>query len=185
MSNWTHIQGIIDTYPIGRTQEEMDYILKTVLKHLPVIQGWEGELETYIVVPSGHDEWCSCDEFGMHTNNLVDHYGSKNPKGGLEIQSKHLIIVNAHLRARDYKEIYKEFQKWLCRLAKRILIGDCLIKIYDDYNSSIITDNGKYINMYETENNWTDYLMWKPVEGKWYPKVLKEKYAKEKNNGSY
>ena len=52
MSNWTHIQGIIDTYPIGRTQEEMDYILKTVLKHLPVIQGWEGELETYIVVPS-------------------------------------------------------------------------------------------------------------------------------------
>mgnify|MGYP007038472573 CR=1 FL=1 len=42
MSCWTEIRGTIKVEPFGRTQEEMEFILKTVLNHLPLVRGSEG-----------------------------------------------------------------------------------------------------------------------------------------------
>ena len=41
MSYWTHINGVIDVSPMGRTPAEQRYILETVLNHLPIVSGSE------------------------------------------------------------------------------------------------------------------------------------------------
>ena len=39
MSWWTHIRGPVEVSVPGRTQAEIDYILQTVLDHLPRVTG--------------------------------------------------------------------------------------------------------------------------------------------------
>lgn len=44
MSMWTYIRGIIEVCPFGRTQAEDEYILKTVLSHLPKVTGNKNDM---------------------------------------------------------------------------------------------------------------------------------------------
>lgn len=48
MSWWTYINGNIIVHPMGRTQAEKRYILDTVLAHLPLVAGSEGDMNIYI-----------------------------------------------------------------------------------------------------------------------------------------
>ena len=48
MSNWTYVMGQIIVAPMGRTQNEKEYILKTVLDHLPLVTGSEEDMQVYI-----------------------------------------------------------------------------------------------------------------------------------------
>ena len=41
MSFWSYVRGMIEVYPMGRTQAEMRYILETVLSHLPPVTEYE------------------------------------------------------------------------------------------------------------------------------------------------
>lgn len=59
MSMWTYVQGLIELGAPGRTQAEKDYILRTVIDHLPKVTGSEGNMDIHIVRAYGHNSWSS------------------------------------------------------------------------------------------------------------------------------
>ena len=140
MSFWTYIQGTITVRPMGRTQAEKRYILDTVLNHLPRVTGSEGDMSIYVIQKNGFNYSSSSDEFGEITNNLIDHYGDKSRNGWLQIQDEYILVVNAALRDREFKQTFYEFMKWICRLGKRISIEDILIEIKGYNKSTVIQD---------------------------------------------
>lgn len=94
MSMWTYVNGTITVNPMGRTNEEKEYILKTVLNHLPLVTGSEEDMNIYIIPKKGYNSSCSTDEFGEKTNNLTDSYGRKNrDRGYLQVQDEYIIVV--------------------------------------------------------------------------------------------
>jgi len=169
MSWWTYINGTIMVSPIGRTQAEKTYILNTVLEHLPLVTGSERDMNVYIIQKNGDNSSSSCDEFGYSTNNLVDSYGGKSRKHGwLRIQDEYILVVNGSFRDREFGETLQEFNKWLCRLAKRISIEDVLVEIKGYEETKLIRNtNDIYGKMFEDPSwsneeseNWCEYLMW-------------------------
>ena len=169
MSLWTYIHGTIIVSPMGRTQHEKTYILNTVLDHLPQVTGSERCMNVYVIQKEGYDHINSCDEFGKVTNNLIDSYGDKSFKNGwLRTQSQYILVVDASLRDRVFEQTLKEFNKWLCRLAKRISVEDVLVEIKGCYGQLLIRNkNDVYGKMFDdvswydnSSKNWCEYLMW-------------------------
>lgn len=195
MSFWTYINGTIAVSPLGRTQAEKRYILNTVLSHLPIVSGSERDMDVYVIQKNGHNCSSSCDEFGEVTNNLVDRYGRKSRKRGwLETQDEYILVVNASLRCREFEETYREFMKWLCRLAKRVMVHEILVSIKGYGVSNIIQDKdyGVFYEMFEDpswcsktgmdEPNWCEYLMWDRAKNYDYPMKLAYKYFNDDEN---
>lgn len=111
MSFWTYINGTVTVRPMGRTNEEKEYILKTTINHLPIVSGSEGGMNVYIIQKNGYNSSCSCDEFGQRTNNLVDSYGYKSrSRGWLQKQTEYILVVNAALRDREFEQTYREMK---------------------------------------------------------------------------
>lgn len=203
MSYWTYINGTIKVNPMGRTQAEKRYILDTVLNHLPQVTGSEDDMHIYVVQPQGCASSKSCDEYGMRTNNLIDRYGRKDRnRGWLRVQETYILVLEGHLRDRMFNETYRELQKWLCRLAKRIDIDDVLIQV-KGYNKSEIITNKSICNskLYETtygqmfempswchddeefpEPNWCEHLMWDRAKDSDMPVMLAYKYYQDNDN---
>jgi len=173
MSYWTYINGVITVTPMGRTQAEKRYILETVLDHLPVVTGSEGSMSVYIVQKNGESSIGSRDEFGYKTNNLTNAYGLKTSDGWLRCQDEYLLVINGSLRDREFERTLFEFNKWLCRLAKRIDVEDILVRI-SGYDKTVLFDNNNsecYKEMCENPSwvdeksyNWCEYLMWERGE---------------------
>lgn len=169
MSYWTYINGTITVSPMGRTQAEKRYVLETVLDHLPIVTGSERNMDVYIVQKNGGSSISSCDEFGFTTNNLTDRSGFKTRDGWLRCQDEYILVVNGSLRNRNFERTFREFNKWLCRLSKRVMIKDVLVRV-TGYDKEALFDNDNiepYEEMFETpswvdENsyNWCEYLMW-------------------------
>lgn len=190
MSDWTYIHGTILVDPLARTQPEGQYIIDTVLAHLPVISGSEEDMYTHVVRSQRYDSWQGTDEFGEFTNNLFDNYGKKSLKnGGIKMQTHYIIVVEGYLRDRCFDDIYKRFIKWLCRLSKRLCVENVLVNIRDYYKQTTIIDaRGVYEAMYEYplcclgnedgEPSWTDYLRWERTKNSEYPLMLEYKYYK-------
>lgn len=192
MSSWTYINGTITVSPMGRTQAEKRYILDTVLEHLPLVTGSEEDMNVYIIQKNGTNSSCSCDEFGETTNNLVDRYGDKSrTKGWLEMQDEYILVIDASLRDRVFKQTFKEFQNWLCRLAKRVTINRVLVEVSGYLKSTIIRDdNDAYYDMFEMpswanddkEPTWCEYLMWDKAKHSDLPVMLEYKYYNNDEN---
>ncbi len=204
MSDWSYIHGTIVVEPLGRTQHEKTYILNTVLDHLPRVTGSEGDMNVYVIPKKGHDFSQNCDEFGMCTNNLTDWYGNKSQKRGwLKTQADYILVVDGALRDRTFEETKREFSKWLCRLAKRVIVNHlcvelenaCRIMLFKDD----ITTNDVFYNMWESPSwtvvpkieignepeprvNWCEYLMWEEGIDSNLPMLLKYKYYDDKAN---
>ena len=198
MSYWTHITGTITVAPMGRTQAEKRYILETVLEHLPLVTGSERDMNVHIVQKANTNSSCSCDEFGMTTNNLKDWYGHSNRRRGwLNTQDEYIIVVEGDFRDRLFDDTYREFIKWLCRLAKRVDVCGVLVNIdSSDKGSRIICEIGKYDNafakMFEYPSwsyankdksiNWCEYLMWDKHKESDMPAILAYKYYNDPEN---
>lgn len=188
MSNWVYINGVINLDMIGRTQHEKTYILNTVLDHLPRVTGSEGDMEVYVNQERGHNSSCSHDEFGFRTDNLVDRYGCKNRDcGWLECNDGYMLTLSAYLRDREAKETFREFMKWICRLAKRVHVTSALVNIHDLDNSFVINEtswDNPYSEMFEypswyrldEEPAWYEYLMWDREKESGMPLKLAYKY---------
>jgi len=172
MSWWTHINGNILVRVPGRSQAEIDYILQSVLDHMPRVTGSEGDMEVYINRHKGHSSSCSHDEYQMRTNNLMNWRGYKDKDGWLETQDIYTLVVHGDLRDRLLKETIKEFMNWLCRLSKRILVESVLVNIEAYDESFLINESGcdtPYWKMNESpswandteEPAWWEHLMWK------------------------
>lgn len=186
---WTCIYGSIDVNPMGRTQEEKTYILNTVLNHLPVVSSVEGDMNAYVIKNNGYNSFSSVDEFGDKTNNLYGFHGEKTRRGDLKVQDTYTILVETALRYTEYSDGYRKFQKWLCRLAKRALITQCLVQIScTDGQREIISNYTPYKDMYEMtsegtgEINWCEYLMWDRAKDSWLPIILAYKYYADEEN---
>lgn len=198
MSYWTHISGTITVRPMGRTQAEKRYILETVLEHLPIVTGSEKDMNVHIIQKAGYDSSSSCDEFDMITNNLKDNYGDRSRKRGwLRTQCEYILVVEGDFRDRLFDQTYREFVKWLCRLAKRIEVCGVLVNIdSSDKGSHIICENDRFHNAYaemfespswslvnkEKSLNWCEYLMWDEHKDCGMPAKLVYKYYNDPEN---
>lgn len=148
MSNWTYIRGLIELDVPGRTQAEMDYILQTVIDHLPKVTGSEGAMDIHIVRAYGHNSWQNFDEF----YNQVEDF---------KTQSRYFLVLDGNLRDRCYEETFKELNKFLNRLGKRLMVDSVYVRLYNYERSHIFTNkNDCYSKMFENDNPWYNYLMW-------------------------
>jgi hypothetical protein len=193
MSSWTYINGIITVSPMGRTQPEKRYILDTALAHLPRVTGSEGDMDVYVIQKDDFDSSCSHDEFGQYSN-LGNERGYGHPF--FNVQNEYILVVDGSFRDRIFSETMKEFTKWLCRLSKRILVCDVLVRV-NGYEESYIFDKYEpYCDMWEKpswyreknnkeeyhEPNWCEYLMWDHAKGLEFPMMLEYKYYNNKEN---
>lgn len=189
MSFWTYISGTIEVKVPGRTQAEKDYILKTILDHLPRVIGSEGDMEVYTNKRDGDDMWTTHDEYGYRTDNLIDTYGFKDRKRGMrKTQSRYIITVNGSLRDCMFHETHREFMNWLCRLAKRLDVDSVLVRIHDSCGDRITIDTYGWNNPYRQMNEdpswtskdgepcWWEHLMWSPFPGDRLPLSMIVKY---------
>lgn len=148
MSNWTYVQGLIELDVPGRTQAEKNYILQTVIDHLPKVTGSERSMNIYTIQTAGHDSWQNFDEF----YNRVEDF---------KTQSRYFLVLDGNLRDRHYKDTFKELNKFLNRLAKRLIVDSVYVRLYDYNHSYTFTNkNDCYGKMFENEDPWYNYLMW-------------------------
>lgn len=164
MSYWTYINGIITVSPMGRTQPEKRYILETVLAHLPKVTGSEKDMTVQVLQKPGYSGASSHDEFYQYSNL------GNGRHGWFETQDEYFLVVNGHLRDREFAETHREFMKWLCRLAKRVDVDSVLARIEGYGKEYVINENrwdGPYKKMNEDPSwinkdseNWCEYLMW-------------------------
>lgn len=69
----------------------------------------------------------------------------------VHLQDEYILIVNASLRDREFEQTFREFQNWLCRLAKRIMVDDVVVEVKDYYKSIIINNTDDvYYKMFES-----------------------------------
>lgn len=195
MSSWTYLNGTVTVSPMGRTQAEKRYILETVLDHLPKVTGSEEDMQVYIIQKNGHNSSSSHTEFGLWGGHL--NWDKKNLS--LQTQAKYILVVNGSFRDRYFDQTYREFQKWLCRLAKRVMVEDVLVEVKSYGKKVLIRDDtyGKYYKMFESpswcrsrkeekeenrEPNWCEYLMWDRAKGSDLPALLEYKYYNNPDN---
>nr|DAT41134.1 MAG TPA: hypothetical protein [Caudoviricetes sp.] len=148
MSSWTYVQGLIELDVPGRTQAEKNYILQTVIDHLPKVTGSEKSMNIYTIQTAGHDSWQNFDEF----YNRVEDFRT---------QSRYFLVLDGNLRDRHYKDTFKELNKFLNRLGKRLMVDSVYVRLYNYEHSHIFTNkNNCYGNMFDSEDPWYNYLMW-------------------------
>lgn len=149
MSSWTYVTGLIEVDVPGRTQAEIDYILQTVLNHLPKVTGSEGDMDIHTVRASGHNSFKNFDEFYNWVPECI------------ETQSRYFLVLDGNLRHREYENTFEELNVFLNRLAKRIRVLSLLVKLQGYKHSYIFTNKTDcYSNMYEFDDPWWGYLMW-------------------------
>lgn len=148
MSSWTYVQGLIELDVPGRTQAEKNYILQTVIDHLPKVTGSERSMNIYTIQTAGHDSWQNFDEF----YNRVEDFRT---------QSRYFLVLDGNLRDRYYKDTFKELNKFLNRLGKRLMVDSVYVRLYNYEHSHIFTNkNDCYGKMFENDDPWYNYLMW-------------------------
>ena len=76
------------------------------------------------------------------------------------------------------EETKRELMKWLCRLAKRLIVHNISVTLAGDTGHLIITDSDPYFEMYECDDEpcWTDYLRWERDPYSGLPLQLASKY---------
>lgn len=175
MSYWTYIRGVIEVWPMGRTQPETRYILDTVLEHLPAVTGSERDMHVEVIQKTGYTSSSNCNEFGEFIPGKCHH-----------VQNHYQVIIYGDLRDRMFDATLRELNKWLNRLAKRVFINDILVKIRGQDEKLIISNPKPYQEMEECptwscdnkDGNpaWTEYLMWDRAKDSDYPLKLAYKY---------
>ena len=119
MSSWSYVLGTIKVVGVGRTDEEMEFMLKTTLNHLPRVTGSEGDMQVFL----NKSNSIICRTFS-------DEFGNKsNLSKSFETHDMFLITVYGSLRDRDFERTLREFSKWFYRLASRTNICDYCIHI--------------------------------------------------------
>ena len=189
MSYWTHIMGVIKIDTIGTTQPEKRYILETVLAHLPIVTGSEDDMYTFIIQSEIMNSTSSRDEFFQSTNLAKDDYGNYDRNGWFRTTDYYYVGVYGNFRDRNFETTFKEFSKWLCRLAKREIVDDVCVHLTDEFRDYYFTnENDVYRNMFEWSKvhkggkpAWTDYLRFERCESG-LPRLLEYKYYNNPEN---
>lgn len=171
MSIWSHVHGTVVVRPFGETQAEKRYVLDSVLAHLPKVTGSEEDMKVYIIQKEGYNTSSTHDEFGNYSNLGNGHYVFHDGRRNFEVQDEYIIVVDGALRDRGYHDTLIAVDRWLSRLAKRILVEKVLIEVRGDWDGSkLIKEDytGHYNNMFEAyswatasmpgDKNWCERL---------------------------
>lgn len=177
MSWWTYVNGLIMVEPAGCTQPEKRYVLETVLAHLPKVTGSEEDMKIHIVQKEGYSGSANFNEF-FETVYRED----------FKTQDCYYLILEGQFRDRMYEQTFRELNKFLNRLAKRVYVNDILIRLTGWDKEIVISNSGPYQDMYEysadsnkDEPAWWEYLLWdRDPSGGSYPEKLTHKYPKLK-----
>ena len=184
MSHWTYITGAVEVTPAGETQPQLRYVLDTVLEHLPVVSGSEGNMKVHVLQQCGHNFSSSCNEFeeDLYCRRDADHDGWRR------LQERYTLVLEARLRDREFDETKRELNKWLNRLAKRVLVTDILVKLSGGGRTLVLDDPEPYSQMTEPfswwkesggKPAWVEYLLWESAPGTRYPLKLMYKYYED------
>ena len=103
-------------------------------------------------------------------------------------QDCYYLILEGQFRDRMYEQTFRELNKFLNRLAKRVYVDDILIRLTGWDKEIIISNSDPYQDMYEysadsnkDEPAWWEYLLWdRDPSGGSYPEKLTHKYPKLK-----
>ena len=177
MSWWTYVNGLIMVEPAGCTQPEKRYVLETVLAHLPKVTGSEEDMKIHIVQKEGYSGSANFNEF-FETVYRED----------FKTQDCYYLILEGQFRDRMYEQTFRELNKFLNRLAKRVYVDDILIRLTGWDKEIVISNSNPYQDMYEysadsnkDEPAWWEYLLWdRDPSGGSYPEKLTHKYPKLK-----
>ena len=177
MSWWTYVNGLIMVEPAGCTQPEKRYVLETVLAHLPKVTGAEEDMKIHIVQKEGYSGSANFNEF-FETVYRED----------FKTQDCYYLILEGQFRDRMYEQTFRELNKFLNRLAKRVYVDDILIRLTGWDKEIVISNSDPYQDMYEysadsnkDEPAWWEYLLWdRDPSGGSYPEKLTHKYPKLK-----
>ena len=177
MSWWTYVNGFIEVEPAGCTQPEKRYVLETVLAHLPKVTGSEEDMKIHIVQKEGYSGSANFNEFFEPVR-----------RGDFETQDCYYLILEGQFRDRVYEQTFRELNKFLNRLAKRVYVDDILIRLTGWDKEIVISNSDPYQDMYEysadsnkDEPAWWEYLLWdRDSSGGSYPEKLTHKYPKLK-----
>lgn len=123
MSAWTHVFGIVRVSPAGFGMHAREFVLREVLDHLPPVTGSEGPMRATVVAPDPNhfDMAGSMDEFGQHL-----------PRMRRE-STRYVVVLEGDLRDRELAQTEKEMREWLLALARRIRVGDLMVRVVGDW----------------------------------------------------
>ena len=177
MSWWTYVNGLIMVEPAGCTQPEKRYVLETVLAHLPKVTGSEEDMKIHIVQKEGYSGSANFNEFFETVY-----------REAFKTQDYYYLILEGQFRDRMYEQTFRELNKFLNRLAKRVYVDDILIRLTGWDKEIVISNSDPYQDMYEysadsnkDEPAWWEYLLWdRDPSGGSYPEKLTHKYPKLK-----
>ena len=160
MSRWTYIDGQIEVEPVGKTQAQKRYVLDVALSHLPIVSGSERDMETYIVPLDYHLNRIGEDEFG---NDLFCQSDNKNIDKKTNVYDVYAVVLMGRLRDRLFDDTKKELSKWLCRLSKRAVVSNILVRLRDDVGRELIFKNAEpFLQMFELQREdrytWVEKL---------------------------
>ena len=167
MSDWTHITGTVTVKPMGGTQAQKQYVLKTVLEHLPPVTGLDGGMRTHIVMRGGYDGSSNFNEF-------MESLGGDR---WVKLQTQYIVVCEGDLCGRTFEQTKKELLRWLCRLAKRASVCGVLIRLTGFEKELLISDSEPFSEMEETSCPWAEYLLWDRGKSG-LPVKLEQKYLK-------
>lgn len=125
MSFWTHAFGTIKVEPLGYSEHAREFVLKTVLDHLPPVTGSEGDMRVDIVPDNQKMFWSSSDEFGQE--HIED--GRRRMFG----QSvAYFLVIHGDFRDRMFERTQLEFDAWLDTLARRVHVKEIMVRLTAD-----------------------------------------------------
>lgn len=165
MSEWTYCEGYIEVTPFGRTQEEKEFILKTILNHLPIVDGSEEPMYTHVIKAGGYSHRTHVDEFRTRSKRLyID-----NCHGYRLVQDRYYVFIEGAFRDRSFSETYRQIIKWLVRLSKRTIVITTDVNVhggYDDQEERIYCKDSEFADLYDmpswledNSHNWTEKLL--------------------------
>ena len=183
------ILGTLVVTPIGRTTLEKEYILKTVLSHLPIVNSGGNDMQVYINSCNTNTTICTHNEFGQDCS----YQTSKYPDGWMKTTEEFTLTLYGNLKDKTCRETNKDFLKWICRLAKRVMVNSVIVNISDNNSEDNFTynytknTNNCFSDMFEysdseSEPNWCDYLLWDKGICTDYPMLLEYKYFNNTKN---
>ena len=156
---WVYVIGAIEVDTYAQTSAEAKYIIETVIRHLPKVHGGEGPVKISYCLKEGSNVSSNTDEFGRFSNLYDGSYFET-----FEDQTKAIITLYGDLRHNDFEETKRDVSRLLARLAKRLDVYNCCVRVTDSFKNECIFTN---------RNDWLGEI-YGGVEDSWIPEVVRK-----------
>lgn len=162
MSVWSYVRGCVWVQVPGRTQCECDYVIKSVLNHLPLVSGSESDTYLQPVEANVDLHFSRFDDFGRPSNILINNKETNfhSRSGSFVVCNTYAIVVSGNLRDRSFEETVRNTEKLIVRLGKRLYVQHLHVLVYGDTGQSF-----SFSQSSELGKDWVSQL-YNPDESK-------------------